>query len=38
MFFKSKQEDNEYNDHDFDNLLKELAEQGPIFHDSEEDR
>lgn len=37
MFFKNKQENSEYSDREFDDLLKELAEQGPIFHDNEEE-
>lgn len=38
MFFNSKKEDYEYVDAKFDELLKSLAEEGPIFHDSDEDR
>lgn len=38
MFFNSKKEDYEYADEEFDKLLKNLAEEGPIFHDEDEDR
>lgn len=37
MLFKNNKQSQAFDDLAYDNLLKSLAEQGPIFHDDKED-